>query len=224
MTLLNSNNAPDTEATSALTQALAAFNTTPQAGVVAANPLTAGSLPITSVDDTEEAEVVEDKDAVVDETDVEETDEAEDESPFAAQFEATFGMKPDEAVELVTSLTTMRDEMQLMREWAVTPSDYSSRMEQVKAFYNTLPEGDRDQFNSPEGAKVIWSHLEKTNPQAKNVGKSTRGGNVRPTRSQQVPKEVIKRSEILAMDDKTYRANLQRITAAYREGRVLDNQ
>lgn len=221
MTLLNSNNAPDTEATDALAQALAAFNTSPQAAVVAANPLTAGSLPVVA---DEEAEVVEDTDAVADEADVEETDEAEEDSPFAAQFEATFGMKPDEAVELVTSLTTMRDEMQLMREWAVTPGDYSSRMEQVKAFYNTLPEGDRDQFNSPEGAKVIWSHLEKTNPQAKNVGKSTRGGNVRPTRSQQAPKEVIKRSEILAMDDKTYKANLQRITAAYREGRVLDNQ
>lgn len=218
MTLLNSSNTPDTEATDALSQALAAFNTSPQAAVVAANPLTVGSLPVVN----EEAEVVEDTE--VDETDVDNTDEAEENNPFAAQFEATFGMKPDEAVELVTSLTTMRDEMQLMREWAVTPGDYSSRMEQVKAFYNSLPEGDRDQFNSPEGAKVIWSHLEKTNPQAKNVGKSTRGGNVRPTRNQQAPKEVIKRSDILAMDDKTYKANINRITAAYREGRVLDNQ
>ena len=220
MTLLNSNNVPDTGATDALTQALAAFNTGSQTAVVAANPLTAGSLPVVT---NEEAEVVEDSE--VDETEEAEVDEVEeDESPFAAQFEATFGMKPDEAVELVTSLTTMRDEMQLMREWAVTPVDYSSRMEKVREFYNGLPEGDREQFNSPEGAKVIWSHLEKTNPQAKSVGKSTRGGNVRPTCNQQAPKEVIKRSDILAMDDKTYKANIQRITAAYREGRVLDNQ
>ena len=222
MTLLNSNNVPDTGATDALTQALAAFNTGSQAAVVAANPLTAGSLPVVA---DEEAEVIEDAEVDEEETDVEEDTEAnEDESPFAAQFEATFGMKPDEAVELVTSLTAMRDEMTLMREWAVTPADYGTRMEKVREFYNGLPEGDREQFNSPEGAKVIWSHLEKTNPQAKNVGKSTRGGNVRPTRNQQAPKEVIKRSEILAMDDKTYKANLQRITAAYREGRVLDNQ
>lgn len=219
MTLLNSNNVPDTGATDALTQALAAFNTGSQAAVVAANPLTAGSLPVTNADDAEEAEEAEEV-----EVDEAEEDAEVDESPFAAQFEATFGMKPDEAVELVTSLTAMRDEMTLMREWAVTPADYGTRMEKVREFYNGLPEGDREQFNSPEGAKVIWSHLEKTNPQAKNVGKSTRGGNVRPTRNQQAPKEVIKRSEILAMDDSTYKKNIHRITAAYREGRVLDNQ
>ena len=223
--LLDGNNQPDTTATSDLNKALEAFKT-PSQSVTPRNPLTSSVAQTISDDEAEVseeevAEVVEEALAESEEPTEEETSE---DSPFAAQFEQQFGMKPDEAVSLVNSLVGLRDEMTLMKEWGVTPGDYTSRMTAVKEFYGSLPEGDREQFNSPEGAKVIWNHLQSTSPQYKNVGKSTRGGNVRPTRNAQPPKEVIKRSEILAMDDKTYKANLQRITAAYREGRVLDNQ
>jgi hypothetical protein len=227
MSLLNGNNQPDPVATDALQAALASFKSTPVAGAVVNNPLlstvaiTEDEQPVLT--EEEEAEV----EAVVDEADEADADTEEEETevtPFAAEFEANFGMKPDEAVTLVNSLVSLRDEMLLMQEWGVAPADYKSRMEQVRTFYQGLPEADREQFNTPEGAKVIWSHLEKTSPNASSVGKKTaRGGNVRPSR-QQAPKDLIKRSDILAMDDKTYQANLPRITAAYREGRVLDNQ
>jgi hypothetical protein len=146
------------------------------------------------------------------------TDETSD---FAAQFEENFGIKPDEAVNLVNGLQKFRQEMDLMRTWGVAPGEFDTRMASVREFYEKLPEADRGQFDNPAGAVAIWNHLEKNSPRKSSSTK--RRGNVR-TAPAAPAQEFIKRSQILAMNDAELRANYGRINAAYRENRVLENE
>lgn len=153
----------------------------------------------------------------------EETEESGDYSrAFAEEFKANFGLEVEEAVSLVGDLQNFRAEMGLMREWGVSPTEYDSRMQQVLSFYSNLPEDSRAQFNSVEGAKAIWNHLAQQQPTTKSTAKSSaksRGSfNKPPTQKAKVWTE----SEILAMDDTTYRANYGEITRAYMEGRVVE--
>lgn len=219
MTLLNPDNTPAPQADAALAQTLAAFDTPPIQGV-ASNVLKANAIAAEQAEEPElpEAEEVEEPE----QTDVEEPEQ--DGSAFAVEFEQEFGMKPAEAVQLVQELQGFRQELSLMREWQVSPTEYDSRLSQVKEFYGTLPEGERDKFNSPEGAKAIWNHLVKqgqaTNERSPNsTRRATRG--VRKTTSAPV-QEIIKRSDILSMDEATYQRSLPAITKAFREGRVVD--
>jgi hypothetical protein len=98
-------------------------------------------------------------------------------------------------------------------------------MAQVKEFYNKLPEGDQKaQFNNPEGAKTIWQFLEsQSSPQAEKTTRRKPGSTLNPVSKKAPAQDLIKRSEILAMDDKTYKFNLSRINRAYQEGRVIDD-
>lgn len=203
------------ESQQALDKAVAAFDQAPQPGKVS-SPLSS-SIP-TSIDSVEQ-EPEEDVETTEEAQEEEETEEKEL-SPFAEQFKDMFGIEPDEAVSLVNSLASFRDEMTLMREWAVSPVEYDQRISAVKEFYQTLPEDQREQFNNPEGAKAIWQHLEKNQPAQKAKPKRAASTFSKP---QTAPKqEIIKRSEILAMDNATYKANYARITKAFAEGRVVD--
>lgn len=218
--LLSPDNTPSPQASDDLTKALAAFDT-PVVEVQATNVLKANAQAqaAAEVPEAPEEEVVENESE-----EPEETEESEgDESPFAVEFEQEFGMKPTEAIALVQELQGFRQELSLMREWQVQPTEYDSRMAQVKEFYSSLPEGEREKFNSPEGAKAIWNHLEK-NGQTQ-VPKASRRSSTRSVRAPQpsTPKqELIKRSDILKMDEQTYMQQLPAITKAFREGRVVD--
>lgn len=158
------------------------------------------------------------------EVEAEETESTQEEenSPFAAQFESTFGIKPNEAIELVNNLQAFRDEQTLMRHWQVDPTAYDERMQKVKEFYNTLPEDGREQFNTVEGATVIWEHLQKTGvvkaPQETNS--SSRRSRV--SRQPQKPAYDYTRADILSMSDAEYKKQLPKITEAYRNGRVKE--
>jgi hypothetical protein len=144
-------------------------------------------------------------------------------SAFAAEFEKYFGVGPEEAVDTVNQLIAFRDEMRLMRTWGVSPQEYDKRMEAVREFYAQLPEDGRDQFNSVEGAVAIWEYLKKT---GQAPAEATRKPTQTVSRIKQAtaPRmELIKKSDILRMDDQTYKANLPKITKAFREGRVVDD-
>lgn len=159
----------------------------------------------------------------------EETEEAEDEvdesedSPFSQQFEQAFGVKPNEARELVNSLQAFRDEQTLMRSWGVDPVAYDSRMEQVKAFYQTLPEEGREKFNTVEGAQAIWTHLQETGrvQEQKPASKRTTA-NSRVSKQKQAPAYDFTRSEITRMPKSEYQQKLPAIVKAFQTGRVLD--
>ncbi len=222
MTLLNPDNTPAPQADAALAQTLAAFDTPPMQGV-ASNVLKANSAAAAAEEAPELPEVEEPELPEAQEPEQEEEEE-EDGSAFAVEFEQEFGMKPAEAVQLVQELQGFRQELSLMREWQVSPTEYDSRLSQVKEFYGTLPEGEREKFNSPEGAKAIWNHLVKqgqaTNERSPNSTRRAARG-VRKTTSAPV-QELIKRSDILSMDEATYQRSLPAITKAFREGRVVD--
>jgi hypothetical protein len=156
----------------------------------------------------------------------EQATEQEDEQPtsaFVAEFEKFFGVKPDEAVETVNQLLAFRDEMRLMRAWGVSPAEYDKRMEVVRAFYNKLPEEGKDQYNSVEGAIAIWDFLTKTGQAKATSSKPTPQAVSRIKQAALPQPELIKKSDILRMDERTYKANLPKITQAFREGRVIDD-
>jgi hypothetical protein len=150
-----------------------------------------------------------------------EEDEEESSSSFNEQFKEAFGMEPTEAVELVSELQNFRSEMLLMREWGVDPKEYDSRVTAVKEFYNGLPEGKREQFNTPEGVKAIWNHLEKSAPADNKKTKRTRG-TLSKAKGRQQP-EMLKRSDIIAMDDATYRKNYRKINEAFAQNRIIED-
>lgn len=160
------------------------------------------------------------KEDVLDESD-EETDAPEEpSSEFVQQFKDTFGIEPSEAIEVLNGLKAFQEEVTLMRQWGVTPGEYDTRISQVKEFYQSLPEDGRQQFNSVEGALAIWEHLQKQNTTSKST-KVKPGGS-----SKKAPvkaAEVIKKSDVLKMDDATFRANAHRINQAVLEGRFLED-
>lgn len=226
MNLIDANNQPaPASVEQSLQAAIDAFKTTPASGV--ATHLLKGN---SSTVQAEEAPVVVEPDLAEEQpTEQEPAEETEEEqvepsAEFGEQFKAVFGMDTSEAVSLVNELANFRDEVHLMREWGVAAHEYDTRIGAVKEFYNTLPEDGREQFNNPQGAVAIWNHLEKT---GKVVSPSTpRSGraksSVRSSVSKPPAAEMLKRSDILKMDDKTYQENYARISKAFQEGRVID--
>jgi len=216
--LLAPDNSPAPQAGEDLAKALSAFDV-PAIPGEATNVLKANAQAAATADLPEEpASEVEEQ-----EPETEEEEQEPEDSPFAAEFEQEFGMKPAEAIALVQELQGFRQELSLMREWQVEPTEYDSRMTQVKQFYSTLPEGEREKFNSVEGAKAIWNHLQKTGVASvpKVQRRATRS--VRQQPSAQAPKqELLRRADILKMDEQTYLQQLPAITKAFREGRVVD--
>jgi predicted RNase H-like nuclease (RuvC/YqgF family) len=145
-------------------------------------------------------------------------EESEDTSEFAAQFKHYFGAEPEEALSLLNELQVFRQEVQLMQHWNASPAEYQQRMESVRQFYQSLPENDREQFNSPEGAIAIWNHLEKQ--QGKPSGKIKATTKSRQTKASTKP--LFTSQQIVSMSDEEYYKNLPAITQAFREGRVAD--
>jgi hypothetical protein len=224
MNLIDSNNQPaPASVEQSLQAAIDAFKGAPASGV-ATNLLRANASTVQA----EEAPVIVEPDlAEPQPTEQEPTEETEDQpepsAEFGEQFKAVFGMDTTEAVSLVNELANFRDEVQLMRQWGVAAHEYDSRIGAVKEFFGTLPEDSREQFNTPQGAIAIWNHLEKTGKVAPSTQRSGRAkSSVRSSTSKPPAAELLKRSEILAMDDNTYRANYARISKAFQEGRVID--
>lgn len=226
---LSNTQAPEADAgaRAALDAALASFNSAPTIqGTVAGSINTA---PTAEVIDSEELspELQQPEQEDEEETDTEETDETEELEPgaFDQEFSKRFGVKPEEALETINSLLAFRDEMTLMRGWGVSPAEYDSRMTAVKEFYSTLPEDKQPEFNSLEGAKAIWEHLEKTNPSLSKKKSSTAskiGGSKKPASVQ--PKQTfINKSEILRMSPEEYNKRLPEITLAFKQGRVRED-
>lgn len=152
----------------------------------------------------------------------EETEESSDDATnnpeFVAQFKSVFGVEPEEAMQTVQELTAFRDEMNLMSEWNVTPSDYRARMSQVQEFYNGLPEESKADYNTPEGAKAIWNHLSKQQqPTTKATSKRKSTGS---RFSKKVEKPMFTKAQIARMPQDEYSKRLPEINQAFREGRV----
>ena len=230
MNLLDSNNQPaPSSVETSLQSAIDAFKTAPVTGVATnllktnmAQSLAEEQANAPTVDSEVEQAVAHAEESEQEETT---TEPEEPSSAFGEQFESTFGMKPDEAVALVNELASFRDEMNLMRSWGVNATEYDSRIAAVREFYNTLPEDSREQFNTPEGAKAIYSHLESTGKVASpNTSKRNRANTSVRQGAKAPAVEFIKRSEILAMNDQQAKANYARISKAYQEGRVIENQ
>jgi hypothetical protein len=161
-------------------------------------------------EDASEPEPAEETEAEVDETIP---------SQFAEDFKKSFGIEPQEAVELVNSLSVFKDEMLLMREWGVDPGTYDSRMSQVREFYNTLPEEGKARYNSVDGARAIWEHIGKN--QAVKTKTTVRPGGKSTTPPK--PPVAFKKSEILAMSPADYARKLPQINKAWQEGRVIED-
>lgn len=224
MNLIDSNNQPaPASVEQSLQAAIDAFKTPPTAGV--ATNLLKGN---TSTVQAEEAPVIVEPDLVEEQSTEQEPEEdseqkVEPSAEFGEQFKAVFGMDTTEAVSLVNELANFRDEVQLMRTWGVAAHEYDNRIGAVKEFFSTLPEDSREQFNNPQGAIAIWNHLEKTGKVVPSTPRSGRAkSSVRSGASKPPAAELLKRSDILAMDDSTYRANYARISKAFQEGRVID--
>jgi hypothetical protein len=167
-----------------------------------------------------ETDTSESEEDSTDETDATETEESEDTEVlegFDQEFEKRFGLPVDEARETINSLIAFKDEMALMRGWGISPADYDSRMKAVKEFFVTLPENKQAEFNSPEGAKAIWEHLDKQN-QSK---RSTRKAATTSTKAQKSAQ--LKKSDILRMPKEEYNRRLPEINQAYRKGLVIED-
>lgn len=187
----------------------------------------AQEFPTEEVDEDDEASTLVEETQSTTEEDAGEETEEQPSTEFVAEFEKTFGIKPEEAVELVNSLQAFRDEQRLMRQWSVSPTEYDNRMAQVKTFYDTLPEEGREKFNTVEGADAIWNHLQnigKATTSNKST-KSTANGKSRGTRTPAPTKPAydFKKSDILTMPAEEYRKKLPLITRAFQTGRVLED-
>jgi len=180
-------------------------------------------LELENTSEVEETDEVEDSES--EEGEVEETDEEELSPEFNTQFQEAFGMDVEEARDLVGELQNFKSEMVLMRDWGVNPIEFDTRITQVREFYNGLPEDGREKFNSPEGAKAIWNHISKndvqeTKKKSPNRKKGTLGKS--PNARGKKP-ELIKRSDILKMNDEDYGKNYGRITKAFAENRIIED-
>jgi hypothetical protein len=201
-----------------LDNALKAFDVPPMQVNVRPNPLT---LPNPSIEsDQSQPEPVAEEEATEEDAPAADEEQSDEEAlPFVKAFEGYFGMKPEEALETVNQLVAFKDEMTLMRQWGVSPTEYDQRMSAVREFYNTLPEDGRSQFNTIEGAHSIWEHLNKTGATTTKKSAAKPASRIRAASA---PKqEFLKKSEILRMDAKTYQENLPRITKAFAEKRVI---
>lgn len=182
-----------------------------------------GMVPQAAPEEADEAETDEEELPEADEqADEQAADDASSDSVFGQQFEQTFGIKPDEAVELVNSLQAFRDEQTLMRQWGVSPREYDERMTQVRSFYETLPDDGRQQFNTVEGANAIWEHLQKQGVGTPTTRAST--GKSRSTaRKRTKPAYDFKKSDIVRMSKDEYRQKLPAISKAFQTGRILED-
>lgn len=140
---------------------------------------------------------------------------------FVTEFKKAFGIEPAEAVETFNQLLNFRNEVVLMQEWNVTPGEYLARMEEVKGFYEGLPEEGKAQFNTPEGAMAIWNHL---HPDGQPKQRSTQIKGARKTaKVNTAPKHMFTKSQILRMSQEEFTANAAAIQRAYAENRVNEN-
>lgn len=155
--------------------------------------------------------------------DTNEEEDTSDNTVFSQEFEQTFGLKPKDAVELVNSLQSFRDEQMLMRQWQVSPDAYDERMEQVREFYNSLPVDGREQFNTVEGAVAIWEHLQKSGQAKAPTTVKRKTANTRVKRAEAKPLYDFSTKEIKAMPPKEYQQKLPAIVKAFQSGRVLEN-
>jgi hypothetical protein len=177
---------------------------------------------ITLTNDALEAPEVDTEAEAPEATEVEnETEETTDEgsSDFAVQFKENFGIEPAEAIELVNSLQAFRDEVVLMGEWEVTPTEYRQRITKVKEFYNGLPEDGKPQFNTVEGAIAIWNHIQGNAPQKQQ----TKLKATSKVTKQVTNKHLFTRSQINAMDKDTYNKNIGAINRAFLQGLLLED-
>lgn len=210
-------NQPEAEAE--LARAMKAFEKPTLQGIVhsAVNTASPEPAPETEIESVE-PELTEE----VDEGEVEGEGELEVSEGFAAEFEQTFGIKPGEAVELINELQAFRDEQRLMRDWAVSPTEYDQRMAAVREFYSSLPEDGRQQFNNVDGAQAIWKHLvDSGKAKPSKTPTTTRTSRVSKTKATQPKKELLKKSDILKMSEEEYQRNLPKITKAFAEKRVV---
>jgi len=140
---------------------------------------------------------------------------------FAKEFKENFGIEPNEAIEVLNSLQVFRDEMKLMRDWGVTPTEYDQRITQVRDFYQSLPQDKQPEFNTAEGAKAIWNHLSKTQPQTAKKAAPKQTGRLMNTNQPKV--DQVRKSEVLRMSKEEYRRNLPRIQKAVLENRFIED-
>lgn len=177
-----------------------------------------------TLDETSATEAPDTAETVSEEEDTESTETAAEESAlnnpdFVSQFKDTFGVEPQEAIEIINGLQAFRDEMSLMRTWGVSPTEYDSRISKVREFYQTLPEDKQPEFNSVQGAIAIWNHLNSGQTTTKKAAVKATGGKLKTT-----PKtEQIRKSDVLRMSETDYRANLPRINKAVLEGRFVED-
>lgn len=216
---------PVSEQQAALDSALASFKAHPTIQVEAQGNTHLGipsnlesQVELEEEDGSIQAEETEDQQTEATE---EVSEETEISSEFASQFKQTFGLEPQEAIETFNSLLAFRDEVRLMAEWNVTPSEYQSRMAQVRELYNSLPEEGRSEFNSVEGAVAIWNHLTKDQPQSRKT--PTVKPVAKTSKASVKPPYDFKRSEILRMPEPEYRRNAARIQKAFLAGRIEED-
>lgn len=177
----------------------------------------------TSLEETEptEEDLVEQETEEIDSvetTETEETTEDDYSKAFSEDFKKVFGIEVDEAKALVNDLTSFRQEMALMRHWGVSPNEMNTRLTQVKEYFGTLPEDQRSEFDSVEGAIAIWEFLEKQTPNQTTAKRRPRGTVNQPKPQQ---KRVYTEQEIQKMSREEYQRNYQEITRAYMENRVV---
>lgn len=188
------------------------------------NPTIVDEDEITDEDELVRAPGIEDEESEeeVSENDPESTDEEESalSEGFTAEFKKAFGLEPQEAIETFNQLLNFRNEIVLMQEWNVTPGEYRNRMEEVKGFYEGLPDEGKAQFNTPEGAIAIWNHLHPEGAPKQRAGVKKAG---KTTKVNSKPSFLFTKSQILGMSQAEFQANAAAIQQAYANNRVNEN-
>lgn len=151
---------------------------------------------------------------------------------FADQFKQYTGIDLKKAFDtynqMAQQLETIRQQQQevefqqavtnLKSEWGVNDAEFNSRIQAVLEYSNKLPEDLRQQFDSPNGIKMLWKQISK-------------GGGVQPT-TKTVPvqsgggEKTYRKSElhqIMATNPGLYNKMQAEIQAAFESGRVIDD-
>jgi hypothetical protein len=149
-----------------------------------------------------------------------ETESADvDTSTFDAQFSKRFGMTPDEATQLVTSLQEFRQRVELHEQklilaqhWGIDIGAAGQRLETIKKAWDKLPADAQSKLDNVDGAIALWAQLEGRKKPSLTTTKA-------PSQTKNRAYDFTMR-EIRAMSPKEYAQRVEEITRAFNTGRV----
>lgn len=154
-------------------------------------------------------------------------EQQQQESPeFVKQLQEMYGISPD---DLKAGIEYIKQDMQvrqvqlihneMQKLWGINQTEFIQRMGLIEQEFNSLPENERAQFDSAQGAFALWDRIQRNQ---RAVGSYAGGSGTVPAGNPQVPYDY-EESQIMAMSPEQRAREDKKILQAYAQGRVKIN-